>query len=122
MPHSAAVASSSDSAAPPFVGRDGYGTLALSCAVIVASLGASLAAVFWHVARVAATASEAPPLRPRILVLGMQLKGGAIAPGYRRRLERGLALWRAEPAAEIVVLRRRRRSASPAACTSRAAR
>jgi len=108
MPHSAAVASSSDSAAPPFVGRDGYGTLALSCAVIIASLGVSLAAVFWHVARVAATASDAPPLRPRILVLGMQLKGGAIAPAYRRRLERGLALWRAEPAAEIVVLGGRR--------------
>src|SRR5689334_15229156 len=108
MPHSAAMSSTLESAAPPFVGRDGYGTLVLSCAVIIASLGASLAAVFWHVARVAADASDEPPVRPRILVLGMQLRRGEIAPAYRRRLERALALWRKEPSAEIVILGGRR--------------
>ena len=108
MPHSSAVATPLEIRLPPFVGRDGYGTLILSCGAILASLGVSLAAVFWHVARIAAAASATPPPRARILVLGMQLKGAAIAPAYRRRLERAAALWRAHPAAELVILGGRR--------------
>ncbi len=79
--------------------------LALSGAVVIASLGASLVAAFAYVAWIGLTAPTRHTGFNRVLVLGMRLRpDGTIPQWYRWRLERALILLRAEQNAEAILL------------------
>ncbi len=74
------------------VGADGFAMLALSCAVIAATGGVSLLAVFVHVVRVAA-GTPAEGGQGDIIVLGKQLGAdGRPNDVFRARLDRAAAL------------------------------
>jgi uncharacterized SAM-binding protein YcdF (DUF218 family) len=88
------------------VGVEGFAALAVSLAVVAATLGASLAAAYLAVLRTARRArAEVDGRDRRALVLGMRLGlNGEIAPAYRERLERAAALLGAGAVAEVVLL------------------
>jgi len=94
--------------AGPIVGADGFATLALACAVAVATLGGSVIAALWHVARVARTTSSMPsvPVPPgRVVVLGQRLPAdGAPCARFRARLDRARALAARHDGLTVVVL------------------
>lgn len=90
------------------VGADGFVTLALSCAVIALSGGASLAWALLHVWR---TAAKPPPAAERladaaalIVVLGRRLDGGCIGCAYGQRLARAAALVGQYPQARLLIV------------------
>jgi uncharacterized SAM-binding protein YcdF (DUF218 family) len=85
------------------IGRDGLAMLALSCVVMLASLGTTLLAALACVVWIGATTPPTAPAASVIIVLGMRLgPGGAPRSRYRRRLHRASRLL--APGAEIIVL------------------
>ena len=87
------------------IGTDGFATLAISCAVMVGTLGASLFVASAYVLYMALRARTAIPPAGRILVLGLRPSyRGLVRPRYRARLARVYAIWKAAPESEIVIL------------------
>lgn len=102
------------------VGRDGFATLVLSCAVIMASCGLTLLTTLRHVLRVGRRAGIEPAKVGMkldvsvVVVLGMQLdRHGRITSRFRSRLDRAAALLASRPEATAVVLGGRTRAAAP---------
>jgi vancomycin permeability regulator SanA len=90
---------------PVRIGADGFAMLALSTAVMLASCGATLLSSLVYVAWVACRARCDSPASRRALVLGMRLdRHGKPSPDYQARLARAAALWRRDPAMQIVIL------------------
>lgn len=85
------------------IGRDGLFTFVLACLVFFATGGLIW---LWCLRRVAVTAREtgctAPPLP--VMVLGMRLDRGRVAPPYAARLERARTLATEHPAVPLLLL------------------
>jgi uncharacterized SAM-binding protein YcdF (DUF218 family) len=87
------------------VGGDGWVTLALSCGVLVASLGLTLLASFAVILRSAWLTPAFVPGCRGIIVLGHRLEtGGRPSARYRQRLDRAAALLTASPDATVHLL------------------
>jgi uncharacterized SAM-binding protein YcdF (DUF218 family) len=90
---------------PVIVGGDGWVTLAISCTILVASLGLTLLASLGVILRSAWLAPAAAPSRKRVIVLGHRLEtGGRPSVRYCQRLERAAALLEASPVATVHLL------------------
>lgn len=87
------------------VGADGWMTLAVSCLVLIASLGLTMAASLAVVLRSAWLTPAAAPHCSRVIVLGHRLEtGDRPSARYRQRLERAAALLQASPEASVHLL------------------
>jgi uncharacterized SAM-binding protein YcdF (DUF218 family) len=87
------------------VGGDGWATLALSCAILVGSLGLTLLASLAVILRSAWQTPASVPNCSRIIVLGHRLEtGGHPSVRYRQRLERAAVLLLASPTATVHLL------------------
>jgi uncharacterized SAM-binding protein YcdF (DUF218 family) len=87
------------------VGADGFAMLALSGALILLTLGASLAVGFGYVLLTALRTPSLGSAGKRVVVLAMRLsRVGELTSDYRARLDRSWALWRYAPGSEIVIL------------------
>ncbi|UCE90499.1 MAG: glycosyltransferase [Pseudomonadota bacterium] len=90
------------------VGRDALAMLALSCLVMLASVGLSYLLALVHVLRIALgarcvldTSAEGDGW---LLVLGMELRGREISQDYAARLWRAVEMHRRQPQRKILVL------------------
>jgi uncharacterized SAM-binding protein YcdF (DUF218 family) len=85
------------------IGIDGLAMLALSCVVMLVSLGSTLLVALGYVVWIGVATAATAPAASVIIVLGMQLGlGGVPRKRYRRRLQRARRLL--VPGAEIVIL------------------
>lgn len=85
-------------------GADGLITLLLSTAVVIVTCGLSLA---WPLRDVVRTARSVPlPVPPGglVVVLGMRLRKGVIAPDYALRLDRVVSLCREDGCKNILIV------------------
>lgn len=91
--------------AGPFVGADGLAMLALSCLLILVSVGLSFLASLIYVLLLAARAGTGSAAGQHVVVLGMRLaEDGSIPPTYQTRLERARAIHARQPALDVVLL------------------
>lgn len=87
------------------VGTDGWVTLAMSCAVLVASLGLTALGSLAVVLRRAWRTPTVVPGCSRVIVLGHRLgTGDRPSARYRQRLQRAVALLTASPEASVYLL------------------
>jgi uncharacterized SAM-binding protein YcdF (DUF218 family) len=94
-----------DGLQPVVIGPDGFAMMALSFALMVGSLGASLLLAFGHVVWVAWRTPHAGLPGTSIVVLGMRLDAaGEPTPCYVARLDRAKTLWQQARNRTIIIL------------------